>query len=634
MFGFVVLNVAHSSKPEQHLRANLGTLGQAPVTCKPQQHHRETKSVLCSSKKLECSYNGLLLEQLHNARTRDEYRATAHLLDKIQGHELWKADDESDVPSWKPAELEKSIEDFTYAMKTGDVDQLRYLLRTSLRRDIGQMNALAMYKHSWSGTKILSEEYISIVVTAIRQIVTHSCTLESDPIDLDCSLDTMRSALFSYGRSALAISGGAKMGMKSIGVVKALWEMSLLPKIIYGASAGSIIAAVTCTRHNSDLGRALEGFPYTDLACFDPPDTDLRGWWWQRIRNLWYKNRPFHMENMARVMQSWFGNMTFQEAYNISGRILNISVSSAGSSQSRMLNKDSAPNVLVWSAVCASCSVPGLFPIATVYTKNPTTKEVKPWIEAQNGFLDGSLYQDIPTEHMISTYNINWLIVSQVNPHARFFISLLGYEKDFTGNTPESSLRSKLWEARLPLARLCRSGLRLGVNTLEAFHVPFLHYTGLHLLTQEYVGDIDIFPDIDILDDWHLLSNPTSEYMCRAAFLGEKATWAKLWRIENSLAVELALSKAISDLKQHQIDISRRKRDAQSRSVSVERPIRRDSAEVHIDGESLARQRSRSSEHLNSLVVGDTKGWYATTRRSRRMLGTFEPLLMTSMTKQ
>jgi TAG lipase/steryl ester hydrolase/phospholipase A2/LPA acyltransferase len=35
------------------------------------------------------------------------------------------------------------------------------------------------------------------------------------------------------------------MGMYHIGVIKALYEKNLLPKIICGASAGSIIASVT-----------------------------------------------------------------------------------------------------------------------------------------------------------------------------------------------------------------------------------------------------------------------------------------------------------------------------------------------------------------------------------------------------
>jgi len=582
MVSFIVLSVAAYSRLGQYVYNNLRRLIQAPCTCNTQERHGEIGFGLCDPEKLELPYNSVLVERLRNARTRDEYRAVAYLLDKIQGHELWKVDDEVNVPLWKPAELEKSIQDFTYAMTMSDMNRLRYLLQTSLRRDIGQMNALSMYKHSWSGTKLLSEEYISTVVAAIRQLVHHSCSSDMNPVDLRLSLDTVRSTLLSYGRSALAISGGATMGVKSIGVVKALWEVSLLPKVIYGASAGSIIAAVVCTRHNSELGMALEIFPHSDLAYFDPPGTDLIGWWCQRICNTWYKNRPFHMENMARVMQSWFGSMTFQEAYNISGRILNISVSSASSPQSLILNKDNARNVLVWSAVCASCSVPGLFPVATIYTKDSNTTEVKPWIEAQNGFLDGSLYQDIPTQQMISMYNINCLIVSQVNPHARFFIGLLGYEKDFTGNTPESSLRSRLYEARLPLAKLCRVGLRLTIDTLEALQIPFIHYTGLHLLTQDYVGDIDIFPNIEILEDWPLLSNPTSEYMCRAAFLGEKATWPKLWRIENSLAVELALSKAISDLKQHEINIEHRKRESRARSASAERRLGDESSEAKL----------------------------------------------------
>lgn len=629
MLEFVVFNAAGYKKIRQHPTSNIKRLGQIAASSKVHQNVHSMSPAFDASKR---SFYEELLDQLHNASTRDEYRAAAHLLDRIEGHELWKADDNSDTFPGDFEELEKSIYDFTCATKLRNIERLRYLLMTTLRRDISEINALTMYKHSWSGTKRLTEDYIKVVVAAIRQVVDYSCSSQPDLLELASSLDCMRSALTSYGRSALAISGGALMGMKSIGVAKALWEVSLLPKIIYGASAGSIVAAVACTRHNSELGLALEKFPTSDLACFDPPNTTTLGWWSYRISNTFYRNRPFHMDNMVRVTQSWVGILTFQEAYNLSGRILNISVSSASSSQSYILNKDSAPNVLIWSAVCASCSVPGLFPVAIIYTKDPITKEIKPWMKAQNGFLDGSLYQDIPTKHMISMYNINWLIVSQVNPHARFFISLLGYEKDFAGNTPEHSWRTRLWEARLPVARLLRTGLRTGVNILEALHVPLLHYTGLHVLTQDYVGDIDVFPEIHIREDWALLSNPTPEYLKRATFLGEKATWPKLWRIENSLAIELALAKAVSDLKQYEIDVTRRDREARSRSTSVERQFQRGSSTSVPPEQELFRQRSRSFQRLDTLAREGVMNSRASTRRSR-ISGTFEPLSMTTLKK-
>lgn len=63
----------------------------------------------------------------------------------------------------------------------------------------------------------------------------------------------------SYGTTALLLSGGASMAVYHIGVIKALWEQNLLPRIICGSSAGSIVAALVCTR------------PYEEIEeIFDP----------------------------------------------------------------------------------------------------------------------------------------------------------------------------------------------------------------------------------------------------------------------------------------------------------------------------------------------------------------------------
>lgn len=54
--------------------------------------------------------------------------------------------------------------------------------------------------------------------------------------------------------------------------------------------------------------------------------------------------------------------LTFAEAYQRSGRILNISVTAADTREPpRLLNYLTAPSVLVWSAVAASSAFPFLF---------------------------------------------------------------------------------------------------------------------------------------------------------------------------------------------------------------------------------------------------------------------------------
>jgi len=43
------------------------------------------------------------------------------------------------------------------------------------------------------------------------------------------------------------------MALYHAGVIKALYDNNLLPKIICGTSAGSVIAAVICTRHGEEF---------------------------------------------------------------------------------------------------------------------------------------------------------------------------------------------------------------------------------------------------------------------------------------------------------------------------------------------------------------------------------------------
>jgi predicted acylesterase/phospholipase RssA len=68
----------------------------------------------------------------------------------------------------------------------------------------------------------------------------------------------LKRARAAYGRTALCLSGGAMMGNYHFGAVKALLETGLLPHIISGTSAGSVIGAMICTRTDEELLRELK----------------------------------------------------------------------------------------------------------------------------------------------------------------------------------------------------------------------------------------------------------------------------------------------------------------------------------------------------------------------------------------
>ena len=64
------------------------------------------------------------------------------------------------------------------------------------------------------------------------------------------------------------------------------------------------------------------------------------------------KGSLFDISNLVRVMQDLLGDLTFQEGYNRTRRILNICVSAASLYElPRLLNYITAPNVVIWSAV-------------------------------------------------------------------------------------------------------------------------------------------------------------------------------------------------------------------------------------------------------------------------------------------
>jgi TAG lipase / steryl ester hydrolase / phospholipase A2 / LPA acyltransferase len=97
---------------------------------------------------------------------------------------------------------------------------------------------------------------------------------------------------------------------------------------------------------------------------------------------------------------------------------LNITVSSASVYElPRLLNYLTAPNVLIWSAIAASCSVPFIFSSSEILAKDPQTGQPQSWNATPQRWIDGSVDNDLPMAKLSELFNVNHFIVSQVNPH-------------------------------------------------------------------------------------------------------------------------------------------------------------------------------------------------------------------------
>lgn len=241
---------------------------------------------------------------------------------------------------------------------------------------------------------------------------------------------------------------------------------------------------------------------------------------------------------LQECLRDNIGDITFKEAYAKSKRILNITVASTSNFEfPRLLNYLTAPNVLVWSAACASCALKFLYEPVELMAKDKNGKII-PYHPSGLKWSDGSVASDLPMVRLSELFNVNHFIVSQVNPHVVPFVS----SQDYRVTKPS------FWSL---MKFLAKSEIKHRVTQLAQLGLipPMLNM--IHpLITQKYVGDITIIPEITLTDYFFLISNPTPEMISRCVQKGMKSTWPKLSIIQNHCAIEIALETCTSLLRQ------------------------------------------------------------------------------------
>lgn len=277
------------------------------------------------------------------------------------------------------------------------------------------------------------KDYIDEVSTQLRMV----CNSESDELMLEEKLTFMHETRHAFGRTALLLSGGASLGSFHVGVVKTLVEHKLLPRIIAGSSVGSIMCAIVATRSWPELESFFED--WHSLQFFDQ-----MGGIFAVVKRVLTHGAVHEIRHLQRLLRHLTSNLTFQEAYDLTGRILGITVCSPRKHEPpRCLNYLTAPHVLIWSAVTASCAFPGLFEAQELMAKDrfgdivpfhapfesteQGTNEVRRW-------RDGSLESDLPIIQLKELFNVNHFIVSQANPHIVPLLRIKGLIRHYGGH--------------------------------------------------------------------------------------------------------------------------------------------------------------------------------------------------------
>ncbi|KAJ6838641.1 triacylglycerol lipase SDP1 [Iris pallida] len=266
----------------------------------------------------------------------------------------------------------------------------------------------------------LIKEYIDEVSTQLKMV----CDFDSEELLLEERPPFMHETRHAFGRTALLLSGGASLGSFRVGVVKTLVENKLLPRIIAGSSVGSIVYSIVAKQSWPELESFFED-SLDSLQFFDQ-----MGGIFAVVKRVVMQGAVDDNRQLQRLLRNLTSNLTFQEAYDMTGRVLGVTVWSPRKHEPpRCLNYLTSPHVVMWSAVTA-CAFPGLFEAQELMAKD-RFGEIVPFHapfpfgrRPEDGqgasvrrWRDESLESDLPMIQLKEVFNVNHFIVSQANPH-------------------------------------------------------------------------------------------------------------------------------------------------------------------------------------------------------------------------
>ncbi|EWM25284.1 patatin-like serine [Nannochloropsis gaditana] len=187
--------------------------------------------------------------RMAKAKNYYEWLKCAERMDELEGKNRWREVPESTLYNHRM--LQEKINQFNNMMQNGDVFQLMFVLRGGISRNqFGLLNE-GLYQHAYSGTKKIVERYLEVVVKALNFVCDVNPSL--DNISADVKLAFFNETRHAFGRTALLLSGGAGLGFYHVGFVKALFDQGILPRVLSGASAGSIISSMIGVRTDDEL---------------------------------------------------------------------------------------------------------------------------------------------------------------------------------------------------------------------------------------------------------------------------------------------------------------------------------------------------------------------------------------------
>ncbi|MGQ0697352.1 MAG: DUF3336 domain-containing protein [Panacagrimonas sp.] len=465
------------------------------------------------------------LRDLDHAKTYAEWCEVARDLDRLEGADAWKQDEASD--EYDHLLIRERLAEMRELRAAGEAKRLVHALHEGLHGNLGNITNPGLYGFARFGTKRLIEEYLFEVVRCLDYV----CAGDFKDFSEDDKIVFFKRTGTSFGRSALLLSGGATLGMFHLGVIKALFEQHLLPRVISGSSAGAIIGGMVGTRSDAQLPQ-----------LFDPESLNLAAFQRVSLRSVLSSGGLMNPTQLEQCLALNVGEETFTEAFERTRRIVGVTVSAAEThQQGRLLNYLTAPYVMIGRSILASCAVPGVFPPVQLTARN-FEGEVVPYMPSKR-WIDGTVYSDLPMLRLARLHNVNHYIVSQTNPHVVPF--MIDDRQTRRGIFPLA--RQLVLDAGRGTVRLARSHLRESPVRRVADQLNAV-------IAQRYSGDINIVPRHTPRQLLRMFSNLDTRELAQFIREGERATWPKIERIRHQTAISRAFENCLLVLKERHLE--------------------------------------------------------------------------------
>lgn len=426
--------------------------------------------------------------------------------------------------------IHKRLSALKHARQHHDNRELLFVINEGIHGNLGGIGNADLFKRARKEELALIREYLCENVLALQDLAaSHSPDISSHE-----KVDLFRRASQCYGQSALMLSGAGSLMPYHIGVIQALHQHDLLPKVISGSSGGALVAAMIGTRSPQQLQVIFEGGGLGGMVTQTMTEFELQT---QPEKRRGLLPRMLTEEILAYIVEAWIPDLTFGEAYELSGIAINISITAANiTGASRLLNATTSPHVFIREAVRASCAVPGVFPAVELCAKGFDGSR-RPYISGQK-WIDGSVGLDLPSRRLGRLYGINHFITSQTNPAVLWAVKR-------ASNVGPAGKRiiewgSEVFRANLKAIRPLTSAVTARVPWIGALNQMFYSVAG-----QEYTADITLLPGKRVLGLHEVLSVISQQQTEALIEDGRVQTEGQIELIRNCTMIRRALDEIL-----------------------------------------------------------------------------------------